>query len=125
MVVAVSLPLPERTQDTRELFKNLGFDASQVMDIIAEQDLSPEWRGVSTHLLRLMAAFQENQGVSVDCDLGVGASAGLPLAGLIAIVALSKVTRRIQKSLDARGLVVWCRILIRGWLRRVWARMVC
>ena len=80
------------------------------MDILQENADSREWGDTSEHFKALVAAFQENQWAATDFDGGVmcstvGTSAGVPLAGLVAATALSKVTRRIQSRLVAEGLV--------------------
>ena len=61
------------------------------------------------HMRQVLAAFQEYQWVCQVSSPGimtslVGCSAGVPPAGIITIVALSRITRRIHARLEADGL---------------------
>ena len=87
LVVALALPLPLRTRATKQLLVDAGFSADEAMEVIAEQHDLTEWEEVSEHLRRAVASFQEAQWSSSDFSEGVatamvGASAGLPLAGV-------------------------------------------
>ena len=111
IMVALSLPLADRHDDTVTFLAEAGFGHDEVSDILASNAAASEWTEVSQHFQEVMARFQEDQWMSVDQATGVmssmvGCAAGVPLAGIIAIVALSKVTRRIQARLLAANLVL-------------------
>ena len=110
IVVELSLPLPDRSEDTRTLLKEAGFADLDIDAIKAGHVDAVEWSGSSEHFHRVMAQFQEDQWMSCDHAAGImaafiGTAAGLPLAGIIAAIALSKVSRSIQDRLQRLGLV--------------------
>ena len=110
ILVALSLPLEDRHVDTIKFLEAAGFGNEEVADIIESNRSAQEWEAVSLHFQEVVAGFQEDQWMSVDQAPGVMASlvvcaAGVPLAGLVAIVALSKITRRIQARLVASDVI--------------------
>ena len=109
IVASLSIPLPSRDVATATLLTDLGFSLADVDDIVRSGVGAAEWASTSSHMKRVLAAFQEDQWVAQDFSGGVmaasvGCSAGVPLAGVIAVVALSGITRRIHVALEALGI---------------------
>lgn len=110
ILVALSLTLPARNVDTDLTLSALGFTATEIEETWSENAQSQVWSRTSPHLRELVSAFQEWQWNSVDFAPGIatathGTSAGVPLAGLVAALALSKITRRILARLEALDLL--------------------
>lgn len=110
LVVALDLPLPLRTEAIKTLLREAGFSDDDVLEIIAESVSTDEWGNTSAHLRQVVAGFQEDQWAAVDYSGGVmastvGAAVGLPLAGIVAVIVLSRIARRIQRRLHEAGLV--------------------
>lgn len=111
MIVALALRLQSRDEDTLAFFRPIGFATEAVEQIIEENALAEELADVSDHVRALFASFQEDQWTSCDFANGVmasniGCAAGVPLAGLIAVVGLSKISRRARHRLIAAGLAL-------------------
>ena len=110
VMVALSLPLADRHADTVLFLQEANFDGDDVADVLAENGKDTEWHEVSLHFQAVMAGFHEDQWMSTEQATGAMASlagcvAGVPLAGLIAIIAPSKITWRIQARLLTAGLL--------------------
>lgn len=111
LVVALDLPLPQHDDETKLLLREAGFSVDEVLEIMAESVDLTEWGDASEHLRHVIAVFQEDQWNSSDYSGGVmascvGAAAGLPLAGIVAVIVLSRITRKIQAGLKEKGLMV-------------------
>ena len=74
VVVALSLPLPDRAESTRLILKEAGFGGPEVEQILEENRGCQEMADISEHLQVLMANFQEDQWLSSDFAEGVMAS---------------------------------------------------
>lgn len=110
IVVSLTVPLPERSGDTQKLLEELGFDPEEALDIIFEHSMGSEGGDASEHLKEVAAAYQADQWLACDHSSGVmassvGTSAGVPLAGIIATAALSRITKRIRCRIRDAGLM--------------------
>lgn len=99
IVVAFTLPLGERMEDARNPLEEIGLSPSEIETAVAEARSPPEWNETPEHLRQVIAAYQKDQWVATDHAPGilhcaVGASAGVPLAGVVACANLSRVTCR-------------------------------
>ena len=70
-MVALCLPLPERTEATKALLRESGFDENETIEILADNIADNEWGSVSPHMQSLVAAFQEDQWAASDSSGGV------------------------------------------------------
>ena len=82
----------------------------QVHQLIAETEAANEWANAPHHVVKMIEALNTNIWISCDHYAGVvvpatGSLAGVPLADLVAVVALSVVMGSVRNRLDALGLV--------------------
>ena len=111
IIVSLILPLPERHGSAREVLRNMNFTSGEVDEILNDAAVADEWSKTAEHMRYLVAAMQRHQWMATDFDGGVlaahvGTAAGVPLAGIVAVVALSKITRKIRAELHAAGLAL-------------------
>lgn len=66
IVVALSLPLPTRSECATRLLTEAGFDQGMVSRVFEEDTEAEDWAYTSEHVKRLLAAFQEDQWISQD-----------------------------------------------------------
>ena len=92
-----------------QVLHDLDFCDAEIHEILASFDDQNTWGEVSQYTRHLIAALQERQWIAADAGEGVlevhiGTAAGVPLAGVIATILLSCVTRWIHRRLQCLGL---------------------
>ena len=106
IVAGLHLPLSGREPTNRDMLGTAGFTVAEMDEILKEGKAQEEWDNASVHMRNLVAAMQDFQWAAADFSPGVmqpmiGTSAGVPLAGLVASITLSKVTKSIRRRLAA------------------------
>ena len=81
VVVALTLPLPDRDDSTEKILEQPGFASSEAEQILIDNEQCVELENASEHLQALVANVQEDQWLSSDFAGGIMASAAGCSAG--------------------------------------------
>ena len=78
----------------------LGLEQAEIIDLLSEARRIAEWGQAPDHLISVVSAFQRHSWTARNFDSGVlrpavGVQAGVPMADVIACMALSVISRRI------------------------------
>jgi hypothetical protein len=102
--------MPECQAHVAATLTRLGFSNEEVADTMKDVHVLTEWDTVPPHLLQLITAMQRNTWASVDFAPGIllpttGTQAGVPLADIVAMAAVSRVPRKVARTLRELQLV--------------------
>ena len=96
--------LPESDEYCAGALMALGLGQAEIADLLSEARRIAEWGQAPDHLIAVVSAFQRHCWTARNFDSGilrpaVGVQAGVPMADVIACMALSVISRRIRPVL--------------------------
>lgn len=106
----LAMPMTDREGHLQKVLESHGFTPDEIADIADPELTLHEWRNTSPHMFYLRAAMHDSVWAAFDHTQAVmtpatGTQAGVPLADVVAMATISRVTRKVARRLRDEHLI--------------------